>query len=128
MRRTYPEFCWRCSEFSPIKNGFWEKEYVANHTIILTISSDHVISFFDRLGARFGVRTLEDWYKITVDNISEVPGGDNLIRKHFGGSLALTLKKVRVNPGVTDRSRCIHSSCGKTPSSTGLRTSISQNR
>jgi hypothetical protein len=47
------------------------------------------------MGRTFGFSKMEDFYSLSVENFSEFPAGDYLVRKTYGGSVVTALTEVR---------------------------------
>src|SRR5690242_5610555 len=50
-------------------------------------------TFFDRLGVQLGHKSMDDWYDITLDDISK-NGHQGFLRRHYKNSPSLALRNI----------------------------------
>ena len=66
---AYPEHNWLLWKFKSVPKGYWKE-------------ASNLRSFFDDLGKRIGIQTLDDWYhKLSFDLVTQNGGGGLLNRK-----------------------------------------------
>jgi hypothetical protein len=78
---NFSDHSWNISKFNThkIKKGYWDIK-------------DNQRNFMDSIGKEFGIKIMEDWYKITKKQIVESKGG-HLLTKYSGSPIKL-LKAV----------------------------------
>jgi len=81
LSKIYPEHLWEPWRFSKVPRGYWD-------------NSDNIQEFLKIFEKRLGIKTVEDWYCVTVSQLSE-SGAGHLTSK-FGGVYDL-LKKFYPN-------------------------------
>jgi hypothetical protein len=72
LASSFPEHDWKFWKFEQSPKGFWNKE-------------NNRRSCLDWLAEQLGIKTMEDWYQITVSEVKNKGGGKLL--HYFGGSL-----------------------------------------
>lgn len=66
LQHTYPQHKWELHKFKQRPNGYWK-------------NVQHQLEFFDRLYDKLGYTTMDDWYNVTIGDIS-ANGGGRLLR------------------------------------------------
>jgi hypothetical protein len=78
--RCYPEHDWKVWKFQGATKGLW-KDFPQQHR-----------AFFDWLGSRLNVKTLDDWYKFKTSDIKNI--GDKNILDMYGNTLIHALTSI----------------------------------
>eukprot|EP01122_Echinamoeba_exundans_P009351 TRINITY_DN3283_c0_g1_i2.p1 TRINITY_DN3283_c0_g1~~TRINITY_DN3283_c0_g1_i2.p1 ORF type:complete len:444 (+),score=28.05 TRINITY_DN3283_c0_g1_i2:74-1405(+) len=80
LRSVYEDHTWIPWLFSQVPAGFWD-------------DSKNVSAYFDWLGKRLGIASVEDWYRVSkADVVSNAGGG--LLRRKFGDSVVLACQQI----------------------------------
>ncbi len=81
LQNVYPDHKWVFWWFNSVPWGSWDKK-------------ENQREYMDSLGRKLGYQTMEDWYKITWEEMYNL-GGSGLLKKH--GSRLKLLKSVYPN-------------------------------
>jgi len=80
VKAMFPEYEWIPWKFDVTANGYWKDN--TNHT-----------KFVIWLGEKLGYKTMEDWYKITIQQISD-NGGCGLLKNYYNSSPSQFVKAM----------------------------------
>ena len=75
LTSVYPEHKWNLEKFSTVPKRHWDR------------------SFMDWLGLELGFNKMDDWYRITSDDISK-KGGSGSLNNSFNGSPSLLVTSI----------------------------------
>jgi hypothetical protein len=71
LSAVFPSHSWKAWRFSKVVNGFWRQ-------------TDNQRQFFEDVREELGIKSLEDWYKITAPQLSQVYGVETLFEQYGG--------------------------------------------
>ena len=80
LRTVFPEHHWQLWRFKKTPNGYWKKE--GTHK-----------EFFDWLQIQLGIKEMDDWYKVTLEEVHKY-GGKELIQAYYSNSISTALQSI----------------------------------
>lgn len=80
LQSVFPEHDWVLWKFKQVPRGYWE-------------DTQNRKGFFDRLFKTLGYQTMEDWYKVTQEDIIK-NGGIGVISTYYNSSPSLALQNI----------------------------------
>src|SRR5689334_15632485 len=78
LQKVFPEVNWQRWKFTQVAKRFWE-------------DTRNRKNFIDDVAHKLGVKTLNDWYKVTGEQVT-TEAGSGLLQTHYGFSLIAMLK------------------------------------